>query len=166
MNTGDSIVCNSICSNTTYNLYYTDNMGGSLDVSKNYWCMEDSSAIADTIYDGYDNINLGLVNFMPLDTLQCHPPIVGIANYESQAPSLSIFPNPFSTQTTILSDKYFKDATMVIYNSNGQTVKQTDKLAGQTIIFQRDNLPSGLYFVRLIQDGNTISADKFVITDR
>lgn len=77
----------------------------------------------------------------------------------------SIFPNPFSTQTVLQTNKNINNATLTVYNSTGQTVKQIDKLSGQTIIFNRDNLPNGLYFIRLTQDDKTFSADKLVITD-
>ena len=80
--------------------------------------------------------------------------------------NFSISPNPFSSQTTLQTAKPLKNASLTVYNSVGQTVKFVDNLSGQTVLFQRDNLPSGLYFVRLTQDGNTISADKFVITDK
>jgi uncharacterized repeat protein (TIGR03803 family) len=77
----------------------------------------------------------------------------------------TIYPNPFSTQTTLQTDEIFKDATLTVYNLFGQTVKQIDNLSGQTIIFHRDNLPSGLYFIRIAQDNKTFSVDKLVITD-
>jgi uncharacterized repeat protein (TIGR03803 family) len=78
----------------------------------------------------------------------------------------SVSPNPFSTQTVLQTDRRLTNASLIVYNSVGQTVRRVDNLAGGTIIFHRDNLPCGLYFVRLTQDGNTISADKFVITDK
>jgi len=88
----------------------------------------------------------------------------GVANYGLQN-NLNIYPNPFSTETTLWADKSFKDATLTVYNLYGQTVKHIDNLSGQTIIFHRDNLPSGLYFIRITQDNKKISVDKLVITD-
>ena len=77
-----------------------------------------------------------------------------------------IYPNPFSTQITLQTDKFFKEATLTVYNLQGQTVKQIDNLSGQTIIFNRGNLPSGLYFIRLTEENKVIAADKLVITDK
>ena len=79
---------------------------------------------------------------------------------------VNIFPNPFSTQITLHADINFKDATLIIYNLYGQQVKQIINISGQTITLQRDNLPSGLYFIRLTQDGKIIATDKLVITDK
>lgn len=79
--------------------------------------------------------------------------------------NLKIFPNPFSSSTTLKTDIILKNATLTVYNFYGQIVKQIDNFSGQTIIFQRDNLPSGLYFIRLTQDNKTFSTDKLTITE-
>jgi hypothetical protein len=77
----------------------------------------------------------------------------------------SIYPNPFSSQTTLLTNNLFKNATLTVCNSYGQILKQMNNLSGQTIIIQRENLSNGLYLLRLMQDGKIIATDKFVITD-
>jgi hypothetical protein len=79
--------------------------------------------------------------------------------------NFTIFPNPFSSQTVLQTGNLFKDATLTVYNSFGQTVKQIDNLSGLTIIFHRDNLPSGLYFVRLTQANKILTTEKIIITD-
>ena len=78
---------------------------------------------------------------------------------------LSVFPNPFSTSTTLQSVNTFKDATLTVYNLYGQEVKHLNNLSGQTIILNRDNLPQGLYFIQLTENNKTISVEKLVITD-
>jgi len=80
--------------------------------------------------------------------------------------SMTIFPNPFSTQTTLHADKILKYATLSVYNSFGQEIKQIKNISGQTITFHRDILPSGLYFIRLTQDNKTIATDKLIIIDK
>ena len=57
----NGVTCNKICNNTLYELSYNYNTNSA--VSNNYWCISDSSTLATKIYDGYDNINLGLLNF-------------------------------------------------------------------------------------------------------
>lgn len=78
---------------------------------------------------------------------------------------ISIYPNPFSSTTTLQTDKVFKDATLTVYNSFGQTVAQIKNLSGQTATLSRDNLPSGLYFIRLTEENKIIAVDKLVVTD-
>lgn len=77
----------------------------------------------------------------------------------------TIFPNPFSTQTTLQTDFFLKNATLTVYNLCGQTVKQIKNISGQTVTLHRDNLQSGLYFIHLTQDNKAITTDKLVITD-
>jgi len=77
-----------------------------------------------------------------------------------------ISPNPFSSQTVLQTDNFFHNATLTVDNCFGQTVKQIKNISGQTVTLFRDNLPSGLYFIRLTQDDKTLATDKLVITDK
>ena len=77
----------------------------------------------------------------------------------------TISPNPFSSSTTLQTDNLFKNATLTIYNSFGQQVKQLKNIYGQEIKLQRDDLPNGLYFLRLTQDDKTFATEKLIITD-
>lgn len=77
---------------------------------------------------------------------------------------IQIYPNPFSIVTTLQSDKALKSATLTIYNTFGQRVKQIENISGQTISLQRDNLASGIYFIRLIQDNKVLLTNKIIIS--
>jgi hypothetical protein len=90
---------------------------------------------------------------------------LGMHNLANENNQIIIYPNPFSTQTVLRTDDIFKNATVTIYNIYGQTVKQINNISGQEIILHRDNLSSGLYFVRLTEDNKVITADKLVIAD-
>jgi photosystem II stability/assembly factor-like uncharacterized protein len=79
--------------------------------------------------------------------------------------SITIYPNPFSTQTILQTDKVFKNATLTLHNSLGQQIRQVNNISGQTVTIHRDNLSSGLYYLQLTQDNQTIATDKLVITD-
>lgn len=84
-------------------------------------------------------------------------------NFQNAA--VRINPNPFSSQTILQSDKAFENASLTLYNAHGQVVKQMSNLVGETIILERNNLPAGLYFVQMSQDGKVVLTDKLVITD-
>lgn len=86
-------------------------------------------------------------------------------NDEDLIDKVSAFPNPFTTQTTLQTDKVLNDATLTLYNSLGQQARQVNNINGQTVTLHRDNLPSGLYYLQLTQDNQTIATDKLVITD-
>lgn len=77
----------------------------------------------------------------------------------------AIYPNPSSSLVTILTGRQFKNATLTIFNLQGQVVKQINNLTEPTVIFHRNDLPAGHYFIRLAQDDKVIISDKLVITD-
>lgn len=88
----------------------------------------------------------------------------GINELENEI-TVSVFPNPFSSTTTLQTSKIFKNATLTICNSFGQQIIQIKNIYGHTITLHRDNLPSGLYFIRMTQDNKTLITDKLIITD-
>jgi N-acetylneuraminic acid mutarotase len=84
----------------------------------------------------------------------------------SNKKSISIYPNPFSQQTTLQTSSLLNNATLTLDNCSGQIVKQIKNINGRTITLQRDNLSSGLYFIQLTQDNKTIAFDKLIIIDQ
>jgi hypothetical protein len=78
---------------------------------------------------------------------------------------IKVFPNPFSSQAILQTGNLLHNATLTMDNVYGQTVKQITNINGQTIVLSRDNLLSGLYFLRLTEDNKTIATKKLVITD-
>ena len=83
----------------------------------------------------------------------------------SNGKSVVIYPNPFSTQTTLQSDHFFMDATMMIFNTRGQLVQKIENISGPTITLFRNNLPNGQYFIKISEEKKIIMADKIIITD-
>jgi len=78
---------------------------------------------------------------------------------------VQVFPNPFSVQTTIYTDRILKNASMIVYNSVGEQVKQLRNISGKTIRFYRDKLAAGVYSFCLLQDDKTLMAHKLVMID-
>jgi hypothetical protein len=79
--------------------------------------------------------------------------------------NLKIFPNPFHDVTTIKTTIPLNNATLTLYNTFGQLVKQINNISGQTYSLLRDNMPIGLYFLRLTENNKTLMNEKIVITD-
>jgi len=77
--------------------------------------------------------------------------------------TITAYPNPFAEQTVLQTNNPLYNATLVIYNCFGQQVKEIENISGPTVNLFRDNLPNGLYFVRLTQGNIIIAADKLVI---
>ena len=99
-----------------------------------------------------------------LKTSQGGNPPTGIKNYTAEK-IISISPNPFYIQTTLQTKVPLINATLTVDNCFGQTVAQIKNINGQTVVFSRDNLASGLYFIRLTEENKIIAVDKLVIVD-
>ena len=80
-------------------------------------------------------------------------------------PIFSVFPNHFISSTTIQTIENLNNATLTIYNSYGKMVKQVTNISGQTATLTRENLSSGLYFIRLTEENKIIAAEKLIIID-
>lgn len=91
---------NKICFNSQYNLENKSDYNLSLD--SNCFCLNDSVSIDAKIYDGYDDITRGLINFAIYDT-SCTNIIQRVikinlgqnTGIESAIKELSVSPNPF-----------------------------------------------------------------------
>lgn len=88
---------------------------------------------------------------------------VGVAQTNALQSKLTIFPNPFSTETTLKTNDNFKNATLTIYNTIGREIKSMKNISTQTITLNRDNLQNGIYFILLTQDDKVIATDKLII---
>lgn len=90
--------------------------------------------------------------------------LVSLEENENQI-SINIFPNPFSTETTLQINENLNDATLMIYNILGQIVIMTGNLNGNEVKLFRDNLQKGIYFLRLTQGNRIITTEKIIIAD-
>ncbi len=77
----------------------------------------------------------------------------------------SITPNPFISSAIIKTSLSLKNATLRIYNTQGQMVRQVRSISGQIATISRDNLPSGLYFVQLSEDDKILGEEKLIVAD-
>lgn len=74
-----------------------------------------------------------------------------------------VSPNPFSSQTTFRTNRLFENATLTVYNSFGQTVKQINNIEGPAVTLLRERLPEGMYFVGFSQNNLRIATKKVLI---
>jgi len=76
----------------------------------------------------------------------------------------TVTPNPFSQLAVLQTDYYLNNATLILYNSFGQVVRQLTSITGKTITLRRDNLPTGIYFYKLSENNRILASDKFIIS--
>ena len=90
---------------------------------------------------------------------------VGTETIQGSSSEINIYPNPFSTETALRTDAVLQNATLTIYNAQGQQVRHMDHLTGQTILLERGSLPTGLYSLRLTENDQIRSVHNLVITE-
>ena len=66
---------------------------------------------------------------------------------------LIMYPNPFTSQVTLLAEKEFKNAELILYDLFGKKIKHLTSITGKQINLNREELPAGMYFFT-IQDGS------------
>lgn len=84
---------------------------------------------------------------------------------ENSDKQITVFPNPFISSTTIQTISDLKNATLTIYNLYGKAIKQIKNISGHTVFLNRENLSTGIYFVRITEENKTIAIEKLIITD-
>ena len=72
-------------------------------------------------------------------------------NLMSESNTISVYPNPANTSFNISTKKPMQGAIINIYNIQGQLVQQSSNMSGSLFTLQRNNIPSGMYFLK-IQD--------------
>jgi hypothetical protein len=149
----DKVYCNRICNNGFYNLSYNGNPN--ISFVGNYWCSNDSATIRSHIYDGYTNINIGLVYITPFDTAGCYSN-VGVLYYEPESNSVNIFPNPSSDYLSFTSPF---NGEVRIFNLLGELEVKLKLQNGEASI-NISKLTDSVYILEM-SDGNKISRRKF-----
>ncbi len=79
--------------------------------------------------------------------------------------SISAFPNPLTTETSLHSSHVLKDATITLLNTLGQQALQIKNVSGQTVVLQKGDLQGGIYFLQLTEEGKVTGTNKLVIAD-
>lgn len=80
---------------------------------------------------------------------------VNTANLDAAPNSVLIAPNPATDAFTVVYklQNHYKNAVFQVYNTIGQLVESVPVLTPNGFVVVGDNLPTGVYFVQLIVDG-------------
>jgi hypothetical protein len=135
---GVNIFDNKICDNSQYN--FEHQFGYPINLSNNCWCSNIESEISQSIFDAYDDPNLGIMTFMPFND-DCSSTL-STENFSNIKEGLSFYPNPAKDEI-IISENV--GGHYEIYSINGIIVKQgiiTEKL-------NISELSTGLYLLKI-----------------
>lgn len=86
-------------------------------------------------------------------------------NENSIVTQTTLNPNPFDYLTAIYFGKYVDDGVLNVYDIRGQLIKSKINISGNSTSLYRESLPSGIYFIELLDDNQVIDVKKVVIID-
>ncbi len=154
---------NCIESNVEYNYcnYDKDNS----NIIMNYWGTSDSSDIAKSILDFYDNFTSGRTAFIPVlatdgnctDTIAIPP--LSVINTIYKTAIVKVFPNPIGDKLTIESTSTITKIT--ITDITGKIVIQSNPDNNKTTIYT-DGLTAGVYLYKMLHADGLISTGKIL----
>ncbi len=99
------------------------------------------------------------------NTTLCRSVMVNLTSGISEkniAAGVTIFPNPFASQTTVSFTKELKNATIKIVDVLGKEVKSID-FSGNQLILKKGELNAGVYFIQVVLEKELIANQKVVI---
>lgn len=113
--------------------------------------------------DDQDALEVAIDNFAVVDS-SAAPDGVQLPTANANGIHITASPNPFDAQTLLTFEglKEAKQNRLLLYNVLG-TLVQTQTIAGNTTTLKRNNLPTGVYFYVLEQDGQKLSGGKVVV---
>jgi hypothetical protein len=83
-------------------------------------------------------------------------------NELSNNSEIRIFPNPFESILNIHLVKSLTNGELILYDEFGKEVLRKENIKGNEIPVQRNNLASGIYFFRLLENGEPVFNGKVV----
>ncbi|MCX6232088.1 MAG: T9SS type A sorting domain-containing protein [Bacteroidetes bacterium] len=86
----------------------------------------------------------------------------GISTIAEMETAISIYPNPFTAQTTITFNDTQKNTTIILRDLLGKAIK-TMKVNGKQLILEKEELKAGIYFLQITDENQHIWIRKIVI---
>ncbi len=80
-----------------------------------------------------------------------------------QANEVLIAPNPTSSQLRITTQTILQNATITLFNTQGQAMKTVDNISGHSTTISASELPNGMYYLQLIDKDKLLTIQKFIV---
>jgi hypothetical protein len=132
------------------------------------WLSEEGRSVIQTLDNGFAIIGSTItfgnggcdVYFIKTDEIG-HA--TNVEENTSSSNNISISPNPFTQSTQITLPQTYRSITLEVYNLQGQQVAQYQYADCDKIQLRRNQLKSGLYFLKLTGDDGVVRTGKVVV---
>ena len=150
-------------SNARY--YISTNMGvfATKDYGQHWQSMGDGLRNLDVFQMQLLNDTLYLVTDFGVWKRPLNSIYLGVDDEGSYQQTISIYPNPAQSSFMIRSATELHSESINLYNLQGQLVKSFSNMSGKEFIIYRNNLPSGLYTLRILDREGRIYVAKIVL---
>ncbi len=81
----------------------------------------------------------------------------------SKRESINILPNPLISYALLQFSQNLSNARLEVYDIHRNKLRSMEALTGRSFLFQREDLPSGMYFLRLWQNNALIAIQKMMV---
>lgn len=89
-------------------------------------------------------------------------PCTGIQSLIASNSIVQLFPNPFTLQTRIDLNADYKNGTLKVVDILGEELRSM-QFSGKEIIFKKEELKAGIYFIQIISENKIIATNKIII---
>lgn len=152
---------NIICENANFNAITTANFN--ISIANNCWCTTNPFALGIGIYDAYDDVALGLLQYNPanscdtsvLANYSCDLSVLNAVPEIPEAELIAVYPNPAGSTLTIESKNETITAIELIDISGRQLLLQKNCFAVNTISLE--GIASGIYLIRIFTEDGMMS---------
>jgi len=87
---------------------------------------------------------------------------VGISDHKFDESKISIYPNPFTSQTTLYFSNEQKNITIELTDMLGREIKTTN-FTGKQFTLLRGEMSTGVYLVRVTDDNKNVVSKKIIV---
>ncbi len=109
-----------------------------------------------------DTINTNKEGWM-IDDIRFYQISVPGSIDEQIAPKFKIYPNPVSSSANIELEKIYNTTEVLVYNALGNLVKTHTYSNQRTVTFEKENLPSGVYWLQLKGDSESLGVRRILV---
>jgi photosystem II stability/assembly factor-like uncharacterized protein len=88
--------------------------------------------------------------------------LTGLSEINNQASNINIYPNPFTTQTTITFNTEQQNTTINITDLLGKEIK-TINFTGRQLAIDKEEMKAGIYFLQTTDEQKNVTSRKIVI---
>jgi hypothetical protein len=86
-------------------------------------------------------------------------------NEVEEQKAANVFPNPWSSNTTLQFQNQLQDAELSLFNVLGEIIFTKSNLNGDQVELERGTIPTGIYFALIKDKDNSIQVTNMIIVD-